>query len=256
MKYAARALLGDEERLQQDTMQACPAGHVITDSLEHKGGSKTFCPDHQLATISECANCHAPIPGARWGPLNGFCDSVGKPPNGCAECNMRFPWAVAAVQSSADFSFPVEKTLERIFNRFTQVARPLSKTRKDKHPFLITDEYDVQVLLESLLRFFYDDVVREDPTPIHAGQAARVDFYLPDARAAIEAKMTRETLKDKDVGSELLLDIARYRQKKDCERLFCFVYDPGRHIANEVGLARDLESHSTDQLEVRVFVRH
>ena len=99
-------------------------------------------------------------------------------------------------------------------------------------------------------------MVREDPTPIHAGQAAHVDFYLPDAKSVIEVKMTRETLRDKEVGNELLLDIARYRQKKGCERLFCFVYDPGRHIANEAGLARTLEAESTDRLEVRVFVRH
>jgi REase_DpnII-MboI len=58
-----------------------------------------------------------------------------------------------------------------------------------------------------------------------------------------------------EAGNELLLDIARYRQKKDCERLFCFVYDPGRHIANAAGLARNLEQEASDQLDVRVFIR-
>lgn len=252
MKYVSRGLFGDDDgEPEQHVMLACPAGHVVTDSIElHGEKAVKFCGEHLLETFSACKNCGTPLRGRVVWP-NGYYEGVRDVPKGCGSCGMRFPWTVTEVQAAAEAAFPVEKTLERIFNRFTQVARPLSRLRKDKHPFLITDEYDVQALLESLLRVFYEDVVREDPTPIHAGQSAHVDFYLPHAKAVTEVKMTRATLKDKEVGNELLVDIA----KKGCERLFCFVYDPGGHIVNAAGLARDLEQSASDQLDVRVFVR-
>jgi hypothetical protein len=103
VKYVTQALLGDEERPQPDTMQACPAGHVITDALHTRPWSgKRFCADHQLATFSACAKCHAPIPGALWGPINGYYDSVEIVPRGCEECGMCSPWAVVESHTSAE----------------------------------------------------------------------------------------------------------------------------------------------------------
>jgi predicted nucleotide-binding protein len=121
VKYAARAFLGDEEQPQRDTMQACPAGHVITDALHTRLGSrKKFCADHQLATISECANCHAPIPGALWGPINGYYDSVETVPGGCEECGTRFPWRVVEVHTSAEAAIPVVRDERRKITRTLQ----------------------------------------------------------------------------------------------------------------------------------------
>lgn len=43
------------------------------------------------------------------------------------------------------------------------------------------DEYDLQDLVESLLRFLYNDVRPEERTPSYAGSSSVMDFLLRDA---------------------------------------------------------------------------
>jgi hypothetical protein len=69
----------------------------------------------------------------------------------------------------------------------------------------------------------------------------------------VEVKMTRSGLTDRQLGEELLIDIARYRGHPDCKTLVCLVYDPEHRIRNPVGLAKDLEALGSD-LRVRVLV--
>ena len=68
-------------------------------------------------------------------------------------------------------------------------------------------------------------------------------------------KHTRSNLKDKEVGEELIIDIARYRKHPDCKQLFCFVYDPKGYVRNPRGLETDVMKLSTPELAVKVFVR-
>lgn len=49
--------------------------------------------------------------------------------------------------------------------------------------------------------------------PSYAGGNSRTDFYLPQYETYIETKMTREGLRDKEVGEQLVIDIARYGEK-------------------------------------------
>jgi REase_DpnII-MboI len=60
-------------------------------------------------------------------------------------------------------------------------------------------------------------------TPSHAGACARMDFMLKQ-RIVIEAKKTREKFADKEIGEELLVDIAKYKEHPDCGTLVCFIY--------------------------------
>lgn len=55
----------------------------------------------------------------------------------------------------------------------------------------------------------------EEWVPSYAGGNKRMDFLLKDANIAIEVKMTREKLKEKEVGEQLLIDIANYKQHTD-----------------------------------------
>jgi hypothetical protein len=66
--------------------------------------------------------------------------------------------------------------------------------------------------------------------------------------------MTRNGLTDKDVGSQLIVDIKSYKNHPDCEKLICFVYDPDGRIVNPIAIQNDLASHSKDGLEVEVFI--
>lgn len=117
----------------------------------------------------------------------------------------------------------------------------------------IKDEYDVQDLLHSLLLIHFDDVRPEEYTPSYAGGTSRMDFLVKDISTVIETKMTRENLKDKKLGEELIIDIEKYAKHPDCKRLYCFVYDPKELINNPNGLEKDL-SNNSDEIEVKTII--
>ena len=144
--------------------------------------------------------------------------------------------------------------LERIFSTFHLVARQL-RNRYDSRPTLeVSDEYDVQDLLHALLKLFFKDIRPEEWTPSYAGSASRMDFLLKEEKVVIEVKKTRDTLRDKQIGDQLLLDIAHYKEHPGCKTLVCFIYDPEAIIGNPRGLEKDLTSSSADDLDVRIFI--
>jgi len=60
--------------------------------------------------------------------------------------------------------------VERICKRVSNAARILlNRQRKDKKPYLVEDEYDVQDLLHAILRAYLKYSVQEDPLPKVAG---------------------------------------------------------------------------------------
>jgi hypothetical protein len=143
--------------------------------------------------------------------------------------------------------------LINVLRRFHSVARQLRKRHSERPTLDVSDEYDVQDLLHALLRTLFDDVRAEEAVPSYAGAASRMDFLLKNEKVAVEAKMTRPTLRDKQIGEELIVDIARYRGHPDCNALVCFVYDPQGYIANPSGLENDL-SGQKDGVNVRLVV--
>lgn len=148
-----------------------------------------------------------------------------------------------------------DSIITQIFNRFNTVANQLKRRYDGRDTIEISDEYDVQDLLQALLKLHFDDVRAEEATPSYAGGASRIDFFLKDREVAIEVKMARKTLKDKVIGEQLLIDIARYKEHPNCKTLYCFVYDPNYLIHNPTGLEKDLNKKSTPELQVKVFIR-
>ena len=144
--------------------------------------------------------------------------------------------------------------LSGIFNRFHLFARQLRRRHESRPTLDIKDEYDVQDLLHAILRLHFEDVRPEEWTPEYAGGASRMDFLLKDNELAIEVKMTRGNLKDKELGNQLIIDIAKYQSHPDCKQLFCFVYDPDGNIRNPRGLEKDLEKIG-GSFHVKVFIR-
>lgn len=142
--------------------------------------------------------------------------------------------------------------LENIFNKFHNVARQLLIRREDRSTLKITDEYDVQDFLHSLLRLYFDDVRPEEWTPSYAGSSSRMDFLLKEINTVIEVKKTRENLKAKELGEQLIIDIEKYAEHPYCETLYCFVYDPGGIILNPRGLENDLSR--SESINVKVFI--
>ena len=144
--------------------------------------------------------------------------------------------------------------LTTIFENFFKVARQLLRRHDGRPTLSISDEYDVQDLLHALLRLHFDDVRPEEWTPTYAGGANRMDFLLKDEEIAIEVKMTRRGLKDKDLGDQLIIDIAKYKNHPNCKCLYCFVYDPDGIVRNPRGLEKDLQAID-NSFPVKVFIR-
>lgn len=138
-------------------------------------------------------------------------------------------------------------------SQFHEVAKQLRIRHANRTTVDIQDEYDVQDLMHALLRIFFDDVRDEEWTPSYAGGAARMDFLLPDDQTVLEVKKTRNGLGSKEVGEQLIIDIAKYQQHPKCKRLICFVYDPDGRISNARGLEKDLSKKHGD-LGVGVLV--
>lgn len=80
-----------------------------------------------------------------------------------------------------------------------------------------------------------------------------MDFLLKAEQIVIEAKFASSSLRDKQIGEQLIVDIQKYQAHPDCKRLICFVYDPNGEIKNPQGLESDL-SRTHDKVEVKVIV--
>lgn len=165
----------------------------------------------------------------------------------------RLPWLESQEKKKQYFSEDAIVSLERLLKRFHIVTRILGNRHSDRKTIVIEDEYDVQDLLHALLRTVFDDVRPEEYTPSYAGSASRVDFLLKSEQIAVEAKMASQTLTDKQVGEQLIIDINRYQTHPDCKYLVCFVYDPDNWIKNPIALENDL-TRKHDKIHVKVFV--
>jgi hypothetical protein len=175
-------------------------------------------------------------------------------PKFCEKCGESFPWAdkLSSLGDEITKLDPIT-AVQRICKRFPLVVRQLRVRREDRPTLDVEDEYDVQDLLHSLLLLFFDDVRPEEYTPSYAGKTTRMDFLLKDESLVVEAKVTRKGLGGKEVGEQLIIDIAHYKSHPSCKTLVCLVYDPEHRISNPTGLESDL-SKKTDGLTVKVFV--
>jgi hypothetical protein len=147
----------------------------------------------------------------------------------------------------------VHRLIENILSRFHLVAREINERHEGRPTLEITDEYDVQDLLDGLLRLYFEDIRPEQWTPEYAGSSAKIDFLLKKEQIAIEVKMARKGLSKKAIGDQLIIDIAHYQKHPDCKTLYCFIYDPEEIISNPASLERDL-SGKHDELITKVFV--
>jgi len=144
--------------------------------------------------------------------------------------------------------------VRRICERFHIFVKQLRQRHDGRPGFDVDDEYDVQDLLHALVKIQFDDIRPEEWTPSYAGGSARMDFLLKAEKIVVEAKKTRKNHREKQIGEELLIDIAKYAQHADCRSLVCFIYDPEGFISNPTGFRADLEKQSTAQFRIVVII--
>lgn len=143
--------------------------------------------------------------------------------------------------------------LKNILNRFHLFSNQLKRVRKDKSPFLIEDEYDIQILLHSILRLLFDDVRKEEWTPSYAGGSSRIDLVLKKEGIIIEVKYAREKTREKEIGDQLIIDIEKYKQYPNVNTLICFIYNPENWIENPESL-KDLLQQETEELSIDIII--
>jgi len=240
-----------------DTQQVCLNGHQITD--RYQGAPqfrRSYCDKCGAGTIHKCPVCSAEIKGdyiTEGIVAIGFSTPV---PTFCENCGKAFPWAEKLHQTAEAAKGElgdVMTLLEVVCSRFHLTVKQLRERHDKRQTLDVTDEYDVQDLLHALLVLFFDDVRPEEYTPSYAGKSTRMDFLLRGESVVVEAKMTRPNLGAKEVGEQLIVDIAHYQSHPACRRLVCLVYDPQGRISNPRGLEGDL-SKKHGELEVKVFV--
>jgi hypothetical protein len=217
--------------------------------------NQAFCTRCGASTLKECPNCGREIEG-RYRSTGVLSLSDTPVPDICKYCGQDFPWRVKdhdRKTTSSDASSSVEDKLEMIFKRFHLLVKQLRRRYNDRATLDVQDEYDVQDLLHTVLRLFFDDIRTEEWNPSYAGSSSRSDFLLKQEKTIIEVKKTRNTLKAKQLGEQLIIDIARYKAHPDCNILYCFVYDPDGYINNPKGIENDLNKLS-DKIEIRVYV--
>jgi REase_DpnII-MboI len=134
--------------------------------------------------------------------------------------------------------------VQRVFDSFHAFALELRNRQRDRTPFEIRDEYDVQDLMRAMLGLQFDEVLPEEHTPSFAGSSSRMDFVLRRERIVVETKMTRPNLKQQDLADELIVDHRRYSTHPFCDVLMCFAYDPDRRLHQPRALETDLQNVS------------
>ena len=143
--------------------------------------------------------------------------------------------------------------IDVITSKFHAVVIQL-RHRHDSRPTLdVTDEYDTQDLFHSLLKLYFNDIRPEEWVPSYAGGASRCDFLLPEINTVVEIKKSRQSMTTKELGEQLIVDIARYKKHPQCSKLVCFVYDPEGRVSNPRGLENDL-SNCDNGIDVRTIV--
>lgn len=240
-----------------DAQQVCLNGHQTTASYHHSPQlRKKFCSTCGAATIHTCQSCGDEIRGKYRSEGVVSVGTRTPVPSNCTGCGETYPWAekrqllAAATLDPSNDGFAL---IEHICSRFHLVAKQLRTRYSDRESLIVNDEYDVQDLLHALLKVNFEDIRPEEWTPSYAGASSRVDFLLKEEQIIVEVKKTRETLKAKHVGEQLIVDIQRYRAHPDCKKLICFVYDPDGWVANPRGLESDL-SRKEDEFEVKVLI--
>jgi hypothetical protein len=128
----------------------------------------------------------------------------------------------------------------QIGDRFKAVSRQLKHRHAGRATLEIKDEYDFQDLFHTLLRLFFDDVRAEEWTPSYAGGNKRTDFLLPAYSVAIELKHSRASMSSKELGEQLVVDIANYQSHPSVRIIVALVFDPEGYIVNPAGIEADL----------------
>jgi hypothetical protein len=117
--------------------------------------------------------------------------------------------------------------VEHLCSRISSAAHILcNRTRKKKQSYTISDEYDVQDLLHSVLRAYLKYSVQEDPLPKVAGtRSSRPDISIQDLGILIEVKYVRSPDDQKSIFDDFSRDLVLYTSWTPLKTLLYVIYN-------------------------------
>jgi|GEM_PF-2149064 hypothetical protein len=123
-------------------------------------------------------------------------------------------------------STPDEELAIRVCSRIKQAVRALRERRKDKVPFAMDDEYDVQDLLKCLMRAYFKYTIGENPILKVAGaKSSRVDISIEEIGVLIEAKFVRSPIDQARIEKEISEDLTQYTAWSPLQKLIFVIYN-------------------------------
>jgi REase_DpnII-MboI len=117
-----------------------------------------------------------------------------------------------------------------VIDTFPTAASILATRARNRAPFMISDEYDVQDLFHALVYPGVPDIVPEDTTPKLAGKWSRLDFTSKATRLGFEIKHLKTAGHAATVREELLIDEATYQEHPYLDTVVAFISDPHSYI--------------------------
>lgn len=112
----------------------------------------------------------------------------------------------------------------QLCSRLKHSAKVLARRRSGKQPFEITDEYDVQDLLQAILRAYFKYSISEEPISKLAGSSSRADFAIQDLGVIIEAKFVHGPNEQDRITKQFAEDVQSYSQWTSLEHFFYVIY--------------------------------
>lgn len=126
---------------------------------------------------------------------------------------------VTKISASAEIDLAIQ-----LCGRLNHSARVLNRRQRNKPPFEMADEYDVQDLLKSILRAYFKYTVSEEPISKIAGASSRADFAIEDLGMIIEAKYVHGPGDQSRIVTEFGADLVFYSKCPFLEHFIYLVY--------------------------------
>lgn len=142
-----------------------------------------------------------------------------------------------------------------MLQNFSNAIKKITTNRYNKKVGIeINQEYDVQDILFSYFKFYFNDAVRENPLKKRAGYNSIIDICFPERKIYIEIKMLKQTdNNEKNIIEQLKKDMFDYNQS-DVENLLIFIYDPFKKI-NDRDNFRDFETSNNYNYACKVIIQ-
>ena len=140
------------------------------------------------------------------------------------------------------------RKLTGVLRRVPQICQSIVNRRRSRVGIAADDEYDMQDLVDVVLRVLYEDVRPEERTPSSAGSSSTIDFLVRDASIAIELKVATATHRERKIKEELLIDRNDYKAHPSVRAVIAVVFDLTATIRNPRGFESDLFERRSDSV--------